>query len=500
MLRNENLIFMVGLLALTVAVFAADSARADEMLIFEDAGVKFGDATWWYTAAVAVGDVDNDGDLDVGLGNHCHYDSIYLNLGNNEFVMGSYPIGGWGNPDVAVFADMDGDGDLDFLSGTSNPLYTGPLVISVNDGMGRFTTGPYLPLFRRSYACAVGDFTGDGLPDVVANEVLVVNEGGLNFREVPSEVLCTDAIWSMAAADVDGDGDLDVASSYWIWLNDGLGNLTSPYSIIPCPGSGWVLSGHTFADFNKDGSPDLAVFERCGYMAGVNRQLILFNDGSGNFRLVQEWARKNEDVITFATGDFDNDGWVDLVAVCWPPAINVYLNDGTGVMRGPVQTLDMVSCQVAVGDMDNDGWLDLVVPQFDRDRTNHLWLNVLGKYDTTPPKTSLDEPNPSTLWPPNHKSAAVNIGGSVVDEGSGVASAWVEVDDEYDELDATYDIVELLDENGNFQITLNLIAWRDGNDRDGRKYTITLHAVDKMGNEAEPVGVTAVVPHDQRKK
>jgi parallel beta-helix repeat protein len=120
--------------------------------------------------------------------------------------------------------------------------------------------------------------------------------------------------------------------------------------------------------------------------------------------------------------------------------------------------------------------------------------------DEEPPTLSLDSPSPAILWPPNHKAVEVTISGSVVDEGSGVAQAWLVVDDEYDELDATYDITGELDGDGSFEITIDLIPWRGGNDRDGREYTITLYAVDNADNGADPVSVVVRVPHDQRKK
>jgi hypothetical protein len=120
--------------------------------------------------------------------------------------------------------------------------------------------------------------------------------------------------------------------------------------------------------------------------------------------------------------------------------------------------------------------------------------------DTTPPVLTMESPSPETLWPANHRAVEVSVSGSAVDEGSGVAQAWLEVDDEYDELDGTHDITGDLDADGNFEITLELMAWRRGNDRDGRQYTISLYAVDNAGNQAGPESVAVMVPHDQRSK
>ena len=50
-----------------------------------------------------------------------------------------------------------------------------------------------------------------------------------------------------------------------------------------------------------------------------------------------------------------------------------------------------------------------------------------------------------------------------------------------------------------FGSTIWLEAWRDGDDLDGRIYTITAVAVDAAGNRTEK-SVTAIVPHDMRDK
>jgi len=127
-------------------------------------------------------------------------------------------------------------------------------------------------------------------------------------------------------------------------------------------------------------------------------------------------------------------------------------------------------------------------------------LSVMGPEaagDTEPPVVALDSPSPGILWPPNGKPVAVTIAGSVVDD-TGVQAAWIEVDDEYDECNGLHDITGLLGPDGSFSLTLDLIAWRNGKDRDGRTYDVCLHATDAAGNEADPACVTVWVPHDQR--
>jgi len=119
--------------------------------------------------------------------------------------------------------------------------------------------------------------------------------------------------------------------------------------------------------------------------------------------------------------------------------------------------------------------------------------------DSTPPELSLQSPSPATLSPPNGRLVPVTISGSVVDEVSGIAEAWLVVDDEYDELDeGRIDITGDSDKEINFSLQIELVASRQGRDRNGREYEISLYAVDGAGNEAGPESVVVLVPHHGR--
>ncbi|MFQ5808035.1 MAG: hypothetical protein ACE5JM_00325 [Armatimonadota bacterium] len=121
--------------------------------------------------------------------------------------------------------------------------------------------------------------------------------------------------------------------------------------------------------------------------------------------------------------------------------------------------------------------------------------------DVAPPLLSLSV-EPSTLWPPNGKLRRVLISGSVVDllvdEGSGVAAAELEVLDEYGQAHAVYDLTGQLDAMGNFRQAQYLYARRDNRDRDGRTYTIWLRAADVAGNQAQ-TSVEVLVPRKKPK-
>lgn len=94
--------------------------------------------------------------------------------------------------------------------------------------------------------------------------------------------------------------------------------------------------------------------------------------------------------------------------------------------------------------------------------------------------------NRNILWPPNRKMVDVRVNGVPVDTLSGIASVVVVVADEYGVYSGT---VPGAGE------TARLEAWRDGDDMDGRHYTITATATDNAGNSTTTF-TEAIVPHD----
>jgi hypothetical protein len=97
--------------------------------------------------------------------------------------------------------------------------------------------------------------------------------------------------------------------------------------------------------------------------------------------------------------------------------------------------------------------------------------------------------NPAFIWPPNKRMVEVMIGGSAGDAMSGLLSLVFKVTDEYGKVEPPI---------ANFGSSILLEAWRNGDDRDGRKYTIAVTAKDLAGNEAT-ASTIVIVPHDQKK-
>lgn len=90
---------------------------------------------------------------------------------------------------------------------------------------------------------------------------------------------------------------------------------------------------------------------------------------------------------------------------------------------------------------------------------------------TRPPQITITA-TPDVIWPPNHKMVPVTIGGGVEAYGSEIKSVSISVSDEYGKFKYN---------NLTFGSTVMLEAWRNGNDPDGRKYTITVAVTNKGG-------------------
>ena len=168
------------------------------------------------TDTLAWADYDDDGDLDLAVGNGGfgtdEPNALYVNQGNGTFV--AQAQFGMGDTASIAWGDADNDGDLDLAVGNWNG---GQNFLYVNQGNGTFTEVQEFGLRDpNTVAWADTDHDGDldlavGNGDFTSADAngLWVNDGGAAFTEQPELGLgSTDSI---AWGDCDGDGDLDAA-------------------------------------------------------------------------------------------------------------------------------------------------------------------------------------------------------------------------------------------------------------------------------------------------
>lgn len=169
---------------------------------------------------------------------------------------------------------------------------------------------------------------------------------------------------AVAVADFNHDGKMDVATITFgdtgqaaILLGNGNGTF-QPAVYYEVDSRDESLSWITAADFNGDGNADLAVADETGQNIS-----ILLGNGDGTFQNPVEYSTTAPYHPTFvAAGDFNNDGRPDLV-IADGSYVSVMLGNGDGTFRQPIDTtIFKPTGSFALGDFDHDGNLDVAVP------------------------------------------------------------------------------------------------------------------------------------------
>jgi hypothetical protein len=239
-----------------------------------------------------------------------------------------------------------------------------------------FITTPTYPTGANPRVVAVGDFNGDGIPDLaVANQgsntvsVLLGNGDG-TFQPAQNYTVGSDPV-CVAVGDFNGDGSIDLAvANYGDFFGQGtgvsilLGNDDGTFQPAQTYAEGLICSSVAVADFNSDGTLDLAVANPFGSGDTVS---ILMGNGDGSFQAPQSYA-VNSNPVSVAVGDFNRDGIIDLVVanagtVPKPGStVSILLGNGDGTFQA-AQDYDAGPnpSSVAVGDFNGDGIPDLAV-------------------------------------------------------------------------------------------------------------------------------------------
>ncbi len=289
----------------------------------------------------------------------------------------------------AGWLDYDGDGKLDLYlvngsafdrkpdEGEPNRLFRG-------NGKGTFTeVTKKAGVGHRGwgYGVAVGDIDNDGDPDMyVTNNgpnVLYRNDGDGSFSDVTTQAGVGDSRWGTSAAffDMDGDGDLDLYVANYME-----GDSTK----VPRRDSEKARAGNCVYR-------GLQVF--CGPRGQTPVQDVMYrNDGNFKFTDVTDAAGllldKPRYSLGVVTGDYNNDGKQDIYVANDSVRNSLWKNLGDGKFKDVgVSTMSALNADgkpqagmgTSFGDYNNDGWLDLIVTNFARD-LNTLYRNLSGKF------------------------------------------------------------------------------------------------------------------------
>ena len=329
---------------------------------------------------LAVGDFNGDDRADIVVASSTSV-AVLLGKSGGTFAKAIVTKTNLSAPDhlVVVLGDVNRDSHLDVVVTDTN----GGFQVLLGTGSGTFNLKPAVSTNFNGpnpepTVLAIGDFNGDGNPDIAAGMVGDIpyfangqvcllfgyGDGTFNFGQA-SCYRAPDSFGEMLVPSLNGKPDLLFASDPSIvQLNNGTGVFTQ---------SNYAAGGETMAlgDFNGDGKQDIAF----GTAGGVQ---VVLNAGSGLMRAPLDESNLSgpfTSTQTINSTDFNGDGYADVAILNYfdehgyvEPTAGALLGAANNTFRsdqgsglGFVGNGDFTSPPPAIGDFNHDGYLDFAI-------------------------------------------------------------------------------------------------------------------------------------------
>lgn len=287
-----------------------------------------------FSGPTAAVDADGDGDLDLVV--HKFTPSFVFieahllrNAGGGHYADAGPcapaglklvpPTGQTGDFYRSIAADLDGDGDQDFVSTPDADLVT---LVAMNDGTGNFTLGSQV----NRGTLAVVDLNGDSFLDLGLRNGYALGLGAGAFAPIASYGFEGELFGHQQYADFDGDGDIDFAASesddgvlgrVWLAVNDGSANfaLSDAFAGLGLLTSEATQPRSVFAvDLDGDGLLDTVRYP-AHKPTSLPASVALVNLRSADNSGYEPTIRLAFDPSAFV--DADGDGDLDVAGVDW---------------------------------------------------------------------------------------------------------------------------------------------------------------------------------------
>lgn len=315
------------------------------------------------------------------------------------------------NAQMVAFADVNGDGKQDMIVAQAGN--NSELAVALGNGDGTFQASIAIypgtccsPDFRSANWVVVGDFNGDGKPDVALGTqagyvtILLGNgDGTFTLSQYLTVTPCCSGPAAGAVGDFNGDGKLDLAvvnntlnpGVVDIYLGNGNGTVSQSPVSVPINASGSEPSSIIVGDFNKDGKLDIATTDTGN--SSPNIVSVAFGNGDGTFQTPANYTLDSPNVntgnvISIVSADFNGDGYADIVTLSNRGLMEVLLNKGDGTFPatptyyfiGEDYNNSSFAHMLAVGDFNKDGHPDLVAVDNQQDSAAVILNNGDGTF------------------------------------------------------------------------------------------------------------------------